>query len=137
VHRRTAIVSKLRATDKTERDRPHGTALIEPAVFDSTSAHIVDFASTTAPLDGICGPSQHSSDDCRERLCTSPWTIGISSKSFVDNYRTPHTDAFTTPWTAVQRWRRIKTRQSRRSRATTAISSAKGWFHCPKRNPDF
>jgi hypothetical protein len=59
-------------------------------------------------------------------------TIGISAKSFVDNYRTPHTDqlhvverwklaadgntvdvsifvedpgAFTTPWTAVQRWR--------------------------------
>jgi hypothetical protein len=60
-------------------------------------------------------------------------TIGISPKSYVDNYRTPHTDqlhvverwklaadssrvdvsvfvedpgAFTTPWTAVQRWRR-------------------------------
>jgi hypothetical protein len=62
-------------------------------------------------------------------------TIGISAKSFVDNYRTPHTDqlhvverwklaadgkmvdvsifvedpgAFTTPWTAVQRWRRAE-----------------------------
>jgi len=62
-------------------------------------------------------------------------TIGISSKSFVDNYRTPHTDqlhvverwklaadgktvdisifvedagAFTTPWMAVQRWRRVE-----------------------------
>jgi hypothetical protein len=62
-------------------------------------------------------------------------TIGISSKSFIDNYRTPHTDqlhvierwklaadgktvdvsvfvedagAFTTPWTAVQRWRRVE-----------------------------
>jgi hypothetical protein len=63
-------------------------------------------------------------------------TIGISNKSFVDNYSTPHTDqlhvverlklaadgrtvdvsvfvedpgAFTTPWTAVQRWRRVET----------------------------
>ena len=62
-------------------------------------------------------------------------TIGISSKSFVDNYRTPHTDqlhvverwklaadgktvdisifvedagAFTMPWAAVQRWRRVE-----------------------------
>jgi hypothetical protein len=62
-------------------------------------------------------------------------TIGISSKSFIDNYRTPHTDqlhvverwklaadaqtvdvsvfvedpgAFTTPWMAVQRWRRVE-----------------------------
>jgi hypothetical protein len=62
-------------------------------------------------------------------------TIGISTKSFVDNYSTPHTDqlhvverlklaadgqtvdvsvfvedpgAFTTPWTAVQRWRRVE-----------------------------
>jgi hypothetical protein len=62
-------------------------------------------------------------------------TIGISPKSYVDNYRTPHTDqlhvverwklaadaqsvdvtifvedpgAFTTPWTAVQRWRRVE-----------------------------
>jgi hypothetical protein len=62
-------------------------------------------------------------------------TIGISPKSFVDNYSTPHTDqlhvverlklaadgktvdvsvfvedpgAFTTPWTAVQRWRRVE-----------------------------
>ena len=62
-------------------------------------------------------------------------TIGISAKSFIDNYRTPHTDrlhvverwkmaaggrtvdvsvfvedpgAFTTPWTAVQRWRRVE-----------------------------
>jgi len=62
-------------------------------------------------------------------------TIGISPKSFIDNYRTPHTDqlhvverwkiaadgmtvdvsvfvedpgAFTTPWTAVQRWRRVE-----------------------------
>jgi hypothetical protein len=61
-------------------------------------------------------------------------TIGISPKSFVDNYRTPHTDqlhvverwklaadrmsvdvsvfvedpgAFTMPWSAVQRWRRV------------------------------
>jgi hypothetical protein len=61
-------------------------------------------------------------------------TIGISNKSYVDNYRTPHTDqlhvverwklapdaktvdvvvhvedpgAFTTPWTAIQRWRRV------------------------------
>jgi hypothetical protein len=62
-------------------------------------------------------------------------TIGISPKSFVDNYRTPHTDqlhvverwklaanrmsvdvsvfvedpgAFTMPWSAVQRWRRVE-----------------------------
>ena len=62
-------------------------------------------------------------------------TIGISAKSFIDNYRTPHTEqlhvverlklaadgqsvdvtvfvedpgAFTTPWTAVQRWRRVE-----------------------------
>jgi hypothetical protein len=62
-------------------------------------------------------------------------TIGISPKSYIDNYRTPHTDqlhvverwklaadrqsvdvsvfvedpgAFTTPWSAVQRWRRIE-----------------------------
>ena len=62
-------------------------------------------------------------------------TIGISAKSFVDNYRTPHTDqihvverwklaadaktvdvsvfvedagAFTMPWVAVQRWRRVE-----------------------------
>jgi len=62
-------------------------------------------------------------------------TIGFSPKSFVDNYRTPHTDqlhvverwklaadgktvdvsifvedpgAFTTPWTAMQRWRRVE-----------------------------
>jgi hypothetical protein len=61
-------------------------------------------------------------------------TIGISPKSYVDNYRTPHTDqlhvverwklaadgntvditifvedpgAFTMPWSAVQRWRRV------------------------------
>jgi hypothetical protein len=61
-------------------------------------------------------------------------TIAISTKSFVDNYRTPHTDqlhvverwklaadaktvdisvfvedpgAFTMPWSAVQRWRRV------------------------------
>ena len=62
-------------------------------------------------------------------------TIGISAKSFIDNYRTPHTDqlhvverwklaadgktvdisifvedagAFTMPWVAVQRWRRVE-----------------------------
>ncbi|HKD26870.1 MAG TPA: hypothetical protein VKC66_13335 [Xanthobacteraceae bacterium] len=62
-------------------------------------------------------------------------TIGISPKSFVDNYRTPHTDqlhvverwtlaadgqtvgvsvfvedpgAFTMPWSAVQQWRRVE-----------------------------
>jgi hypothetical protein len=62
-------------------------------------------------------------------------TIGISPKSYVDNYRTPHTDqlhvverwklaadrmtvdvsvfvedpgAFTTPWSAMQRWRRVE-----------------------------
>ena len=62
-------------------------------------------------------------------------TIGISTKSFTDNYRTPHTDqlpvverwklaadgmavdvsvfvedpgAFTMPWSAVQRWRRVE-----------------------------
>jgi len=62
-------------------------------------------------------------------------TIGVSAKSFVDNYRTPHTDqihvverwklaadaktvdvsvfvedagAFTMPWVAVQRWRRVE-----------------------------
>jgi hypothetical protein len=62
-------------------------------------------------------------------------TIGISTKSYIDNYRTPHTDqlhvverfklaadgqsidvsvfvedpgAFTMPWTAVQRWRRVE-----------------------------
>jgi hypothetical protein len=61
-------------------------------------------------------------------------TIGISNKTFVDNYRTPHTSklhvverlklveggkavqismtvddpgAFTTPWSATQRWRRV------------------------------
>ncbi len=61
-------------------------------------------------------------------------TIGISRKSFIDNYRTPHTDqlhvverwqlaadgkavgisifvedpgTFTMPWSAVQRWRRV------------------------------
>ena len=64
-------------------------------------------------------------------------TIGISTKSFVDNYRTPHTDklhvierfrlidggkmledtmtvedpgAFTMPWLAVQRWRLVEDR---------------------------
>ena len=62
-------------------------------------------------------------------------TIGQNNKSFVDAYRTPHTDqihvterwtlsadgkyinvivhvedpgAFTTPWTAIQRWRRVE-----------------------------
>jgi hypothetical protein len=62
-------------------------------------------------------------------------TIGLSTKTFVDNYRTPHTDrlhvverfkltggaqmldvlitvddpgAFTTPWSAIQRFRRIQ-----------------------------
>jgi hypothetical protein len=62
-------------------------------------------------------------------------TIGVSAKSYVDNYRTPHTDqihvverwklaadaktvdvsvfvedagAFTMPWVAVQRWRRVE-----------------------------
>jgi hypothetical protein len=62
-------------------------------------------------------------------------TTGISPKSFIDNYSTPHTDqlhvverlklaadgktvdvsvfvedagAFTTPWSAVQRWRRVE-----------------------------
>ncbi len=62
-------------------------------------------------------------------------TIGISTKSYIDNYRTPHTEqlhvierwkmasdqqaievsvfvedpgAFTMPWRAVQRWRRIE-----------------------------
>jgi hypothetical protein len=65
-------------------------------------------------------------------------TIGISPKSYVDNYRTPHTDelhvverwklapdgrtvdvsifvedpgAFTLPWSAVQRWRRVENAQ--------------------------
>jgi hypothetical protein len=60
-------------------------------------------------------------------------TIGMNDKTFVDNYRTPHTDrihvverfkliddgrqlqvtitvddpgAFTMPWTAIQRWKR-------------------------------
>jgi hypothetical protein len=64
-------------------------------------------------------------------------TIGISTKSFVDNYRTPHTDklhvierfklidggkmledtmtiedpdTFTMPWSAVQRWRLVEDR---------------------------
>jgi hypothetical protein len=63
-------------------------------------------------------------------------TIGLNAKTFIDNYRTPHTDklhvverwtiapdgksvdvsmlvedpgAFTTPWKAVQRWRRVDT----------------------------
>jgi hypothetical protein len=63
-------------------------------------------------------------------------TIGQNDKTFIDNYRTPHTTqihvierwrlaadgktvdvsvyvedpgAFTTPWTAVQRWRRVET----------------------------
>ena len=67
-------------------------------------------------------------------------TIGISTKSFVDNYRTPHTDqlhvverfklieggnvmeilvsvddpgAFTTPWSAIQRFRRRQPGQLR------------------------
>jgi hypothetical protein len=61
-------------------------------------------------------------------------TLGISTKSFVDNYRTPHTErlhvverfkltggdrmevlitvedpgAFTTPWSAIQRFRRVR-----------------------------
>jgi hypothetical protein len=62
-------------------------------------------------------------------------TIGISTKSYIDNYRTPHSDqlhvverwklapdgqtvdvsifvedpgAFTMPWSAVQRWRRVE-----------------------------
>jgi hypothetical protein len=62
-------------------------------------------------------------------------TIGLNTRTFVDNYRTPHTDklhvierwrvapdaqtievsmyvedpgAFTTPWRAVQRWRRVE-----------------------------
>jgi hypothetical protein len=62
-------------------------------------------------------------------------TVGLSTKSFVDNYRTPHTDklhvverfkltdggkvldtlitiddpgAFTTPWSAIQRFRRVQ-----------------------------
>lgn len=64
-------------------------------------------------------------------------TIGLNDKTFVDNYRTPHTDqihvverfrmieggrtlqavvtvddpgAFNMPWTAVQRWRRVEDR---------------------------
>jgi hypothetical protein len=64
-------------------------------------------------------------------------TIGLNDKTFVDNYRTPHTDkihvverfkliedgktmqavvtvddpgAFTMPWTAIQRWRRVSNR---------------------------
>ncbi len=64
-------------------------------------------------------------------------TIGLNDKTFVDNYRTPHTDrihvverfkmidggktlqaivtvddpgAFTMPWTAMQRWRRLSDR---------------------------
>jgi hypothetical protein len=64
-------------------------------------------------------------------------TIGLTDKSFVDNYRTPHTTklhvvehlkliedgkrvqismtvddpgAFTTPWSATQRWRRVERR---------------------------
>jgi hypothetical protein len=64
-------------------------------------------------------------------------TIGLADKSFVDNYRTPHTTklhvverlkliedgkavqismtvddpgAFTTPWSATQRWRRVERR---------------------------
>jgi hypothetical protein len=63
-------------------------------------------------------------------------TIGLSTKTFLDNYRTPHTDqlhvverfklsggdqmlevlitiddpgAFTTPWSAIQRFRRVQT----------------------------
>jgi hypothetical protein len=64
-------------------------------------------------------------------------TIGLNDKTFVDNYRTPHTDqihvverfkliedgktlqavvtvddpgAFNMPWTAIQRWRRVSNR---------------------------
>jgi hypothetical protein len=64
-------------------------------------------------------------------------TVGLNNKTFVDNYRTPHTDqihvverfkmieggktleavvtvddpgAFNMPWTAVQRWRRVSDR---------------------------
>jgi hypothetical protein len=78
-------------------------------------------------------------------------TIGISPKSTVDYYRTPHTDqlhvverwklapdaqtvdvtvfvedpgAFTTPWTAIQRWRRV-------DRATISTVT------CNENNPDF
>jgi hypothetical protein len=63
-------------------------------------------------------------------------TIGLNDKTYIDNYRTPHTDkihvierfslidggnilqdslwvedsgAFTMPWTAVQRWRKVRT----------------------------
>jgi hypothetical protein len=62
-------------------------------------------------------------------------TIGINSKTYIDNFRTPHTEklhvverfrmldggnsleaniqvddpgAFTTPWNAIQRWRRVE-----------------------------
>ena len=78
-------------------------------------------------------------------------TIGISTKSFVDNYRTPHTDqlhvverwklaadaktvdvsifvedagAFTVPWVAVQRWRRVENEPLR----TTACNENNGDF---------
>src|SRR5712672_3225125 len=78
-------------------------------------------------------------------------TIGISTKSFTDNYRTPHTDqlhvverwklaadartvdvsifvedagAFTMPWVAAQRWRRVENEPLR----TTACNENNGDF---------
>jgi len=78
-------------------------------------------------------------------------TIGISTKTFVDNYRTPHTDqlhvverwklaadartvdvsifvedagAFTMPWVAAQRWRRVENEPLR----TTACNENNGDF---------
>ena len=94
-------------------------------------------------------------------------TIGQNDKTFTDNYRTPHTDqihvverwklaadaktvdvsvsvedpgAFTTPWTAVQRWRRVEEAPILQVPATrtTTISSTTDWCRCPKpRNPIF
>jgi len=78
-------------------------------------------------------------------------TIGISTRTFVDNYRTPHTDqlhvverwklaadartvdvsifvedagAFTMPWVAAQRWRRVENEPLR----TTACNENNGDF---------
>ena len=78
-------------------------------------------------------------------------TIGLNDRTFVDNYRTPHTDklhvverfklidggtklqatvtvddpgAFNMPWTGVQRWRRVK------DRPITEVS-------CAENNSDF
>ncbi len=80
-------------------------------------------------------------------------TIGLSSKTFIDNYYTPHTDqlhtverfrltdggnrlearihvedpgAFTTPWDAAQRWRRVEPGRAEDTTPVQAVGSAFG-----------